>query len=83
MTNSGERVTDVGCTEDKLTVNKTDGCSISMPLAWCLCLLHATPRERDNWEIVGAGICQRLKMTLVWRSHFLKHHLPGKEGLSD
>lgn len=42
MTNSGERVTDVGCTEDKLTVNKTDGRSISMPLAWCLCLLHAT-----------------------------------------
>lgn len=56
MSNSSERVTDVGCTEGKLTVNKTDGCSISMPLAWCLFLLHATPRERDNWEIVGAGI---------------------------
>ena len=58
MTNSGERVTDVGYTEDKLTVNKTDGRSISMPLAWWLYLLHATPRERDNWEIVGAGIGQ-------------------------
>jgi hypothetical protein len=45
MSNSGERVTDVGCREGKLTVNKTDGCSISMPLAWCLCLLHATPRR--------------------------------------
>jgi len=67
-----------GPEEDKLTVNKTDGRSISMPLAWCLCLLHATPRERDNWEIVGAGIGQILMRSSVWRAYFVKHHLPGK-----
>jgi hypothetical protein len=55
MVNSGERVTDVHCTEDKLTVDLADGSSISVPLAWYPLLLHATPRERDNWTIAGAG----------------------------
>ena len=55
MVNSGERVTDVHCTEDKLTVDLADGRSISVPLAWYPLLLHATPRERDNWTIAGAG----------------------------
>jgi hypothetical protein len=55
MANSGERVTDVACTEDNLIVDLADGRSISVPLAWYPLLLHATPRERDNWEIAGAG----------------------------
>jgi hypothetical protein len=55
MVNSGECVTDVHCTEDKLTVDLSDGRSISVPLAWYPLLLHATPRERDNWTIAGAG----------------------------
>lgn len=55
MANSGERVTDVSCTEDKLVVDLADGRAISVPLAWYPRLLHATPRERDNWEIAGAG----------------------------
>ena len=55
MVNSGDRVADVHCTEDKLTVDLADGRSISVPLAWFPLLLHATPRERDNWTIAGAG----------------------------
>lgn len=55
MANSGERVTDVACTEDKLIVDLADGRSISVPLAWYPRLLHASPRERDNWEFAGAG----------------------------
>jgi hypothetical protein len=55
VVNSGERVTDVACTEDKLIVDLADGRSISVPLAWYPRLLHATPRERDYWEIAGAG----------------------------
>jgi hypothetical protein len=55
MANSGERVTDVACTDDKLIFDLADGRSISVPLAWYPRLLHATPRERDNWEIAGAG----------------------------
>ena len=55
MANPGERVIEVACTEDKLTVDLADGRSISVPLAWYPRLLHATPRERDNGEIAGAG----------------------------
>ena len=55
MANPGERVIEVACTEDKLIVDLADGRSISVPLAWYPRLLHATPRERDNWEIAGAG----------------------------
>ena len=55
MAYSGERVTDVACTEDKLIVDLADGRSISVPLAWYPRLLHATPQERDNWDIAGAG----------------------------
>jgi hypothetical protein len=55
MANPGERVTDVECTEDKLTVDLADGRSISVPLAWYPRLLHATSQERLNWEIAGAG----------------------------
>jgi hypothetical protein len=55
MANPGERVIEVSCTEDKLTVELADGRSISVPLAWYPRLLHATPVERDNWEIAGAG----------------------------
>jgi hypothetical protein len=55
MANSGERVIEVACTEDKLIVDLADGRSISVPLAWYPRLLHATPLERDNWQIAGAG----------------------------
>jgi hypothetical protein len=55
MANPGERVIEVACTEDKLVVDLADGRSISVPLAWYPRLLHATPHQRDNWQIAGAG----------------------------
>ena len=55
MVNSDECVKGVHSTKDKLTVDLADGRSISVPLAWSPLLLHATPRERDIWTIVGAG----------------------------
>ena len=55
MANPGERVIEVACTEDKLIVDLADGRSISVPLAWYPRLLHATPLERGNWRIAGAG----------------------------
>ena len=45
----------VTVSEDALTVNLSDGRVISTPLAWYPRLVHATPQERDNWELVGAG----------------------------
>jgi len=55
MANPGERVVDLACTEDKLVVDLADRRSISVPLAWYPRLLHATPLERENWQIAAAG----------------------------
>ena len=45
----------VGVSYDAITVELTDGRSISVPLAWFPRLLHGTPKERRNWRLVGAG----------------------------
>jgi len=59
MTNSdikpGEGVKDVHFTEDTLSVDMVDGRTITVPLAWYPRLLHATPEQRKNWQISGAG----------------------------
>lgn len=52
---AGEAIQGVRVSEDTLTVDLADGRSISVPLAWYPRLLHATPAQRANWEIVGAG----------------------------
>ena len=49
----GERVKDVHLTEDSLSVDLMDGRTIIVPLAWYPRLLHATPEQRNNWEICG------------------------------
>ena len=41
--------------EDSLTAQLSDGRTISAPLAWYPRLAHATPKERDNWEIHAGG----------------------------
>jgi hypothetical protein len=51
----GERVKDVHFTEDTLSVDLFDGRTITVPLAWYPRLLHATPTQRNNWEICGGG----------------------------
>jgi hypothetical protein len=51
----GERVKDVSFTEDALSVDLIDGRTIIVPLAWYPRLLHATPEQRNNWEICGGG----------------------------
>jgi hypothetical protein len=55
MANPGERIIHVHCSDNALVVSLADGRSISAPLAWYPRLLHATPAERDTWEIAGAG----------------------------
>ena len=52
---SGERVRDVHCTEDTLSVDLIDGRTIIVPLAWYPRLLYALPEQRANWEICGGG----------------------------
>lgn len=45
----------VTVTEDTLTVDLSDGRTVSVPLAWFPRLLHASPLERKNWRLIGKG----------------------------
>lgn len=51
----GIRVKDARCTDDELIVRLLDGRTISVPLAWYPRLLNATPEQRANWQLAGAG----------------------------
>ncbi len=46
---------DVSLTDDKLSVDLSDGRSISVPIAWFPRLLHSSERERNNWRLIGNG----------------------------
>jgi hypothetical protein len=46
---------DVRTTEDTLTVDLSDGRTISVPLGWYPRLEHASPGERADWRLVGKG----------------------------
>ena len=52
---AGERVMDVRVTDDTISVDLYDGRTITVPLAWYPRLLHATPAQRANWRVAGAG----------------------------
>ncbi|MDI6799660.1 MAG: DUF2442 domain-containing protein [Actinomycetota bacterium] len=41
--------------EDTLTVDLSDGRTISVPLAWFPRLMHSTLKERSNWRLIGKG----------------------------
>lgn len=42
-------------TNDTLRVDLSDGRTVSVPLAWFPRLLHASPKERNNWRFIGKG----------------------------
>ena len=46
---------EVSVTDDELTVLLADGRKISVPLAWFPRLLHATAKQRENFELLGDG----------------------------
>lgn len=45
----------VQITKDTLSVDLSDGRTISVPLEWFPRLVHATPKERNNWRLIGKG----------------------------
>ncbi len=49
------RAESITVTEDTLTVDLSDGRTISVPLAWFPRLLHASAVERVNWRLIGKG----------------------------
>ncbi|MBW4582493.1 MAG: DUF2442 domain-containing protein [Tildeniella nuda ZEHNDER 1965/U140] len=42
-------------TDEKLTVDLVDGRSLIVPLSWYPRLLHASHKERQNWQLLGEG----------------------------
>lgn len=46
---------DVKVTDDTLSVDLGDGRTISVPLAWFPRLVNGTPKERNNWRLIGRG----------------------------
>ncbi|MCZ8043292.1 MAG: DUF2442 domain-containing protein [Beijerinckiaceae bacterium] len=49
------RVQNVRCTDDRLIVDLTDGRELSVPMRWYPRLQNATPAQRADWELAGAG----------------------------
>jgi hypothetical protein len=47
--------TGVAVTDDTLTIDLSDGRTVSVPLAWYPRLLHATSEERSCWRFVAQG----------------------------
>jgi hypothetical protein len=45
----------VDITDEALTVELSDGRTVSTPVAWYPRLLHATTKERADWEFIGKG----------------------------
>ena len=47
---------DVACSNEALQVTLADGREISVPLEWYPRLLDATPKDRNNWMLIGGGL---------------------------
>ncbi|NOT63513.1 MAG: DUF2442 domain-containing protein [Acidobacteria bacterium] len=47
--------TNVDISDDKLTVELSDGRTLAVPLSWFPRLLHSSQTERQNWEVFGDG----------------------------
>ncbi len=46
---------DISITEDTLSVQLSDGRSLTVPLAWFPRLLHADKKEKENYRLIGKG----------------------------
>jgi hypothetical protein len=55
VTGAISAATNVVVTDDTLTVDLSDGRTISVPLAWYPRLAHGTPEERAKWRLIGRG----------------------------
>ena len=46
----------VTVSDEALTVDLSDGRTITVPLGWSPRLSHGSPTERANWRLVGGGM---------------------------
>jgi hypothetical protein len=52
---SEPRIIKLKVTRDSITAQLADGRTVSVPLAWSWRLSEATPKQRNNFEIMGNG----------------------------
>ncbi len=55
VANDSPRIQAVNVTEDEIVAHLVDGRVISVPLAWSWRLSEATPAQRANFRLIGAG----------------------------
>jgi hypothetical protein len=48
-------IQDIRVTPDEIIAHLADGRVISVPVAWSWRLSEATPAQRANWRLIGAG----------------------------
>ena len=49
------RASSVRVSADTLTLDLSDGRTLSVPIAWYPRLAHATDAERNSWRLIGGG----------------------------
>mgnify|MGYP001800505007 CR=1 FL=1 len=49
------KIQTIEITDDTLSVDLSDGRTISVPLAWYPRLLHGSVAERNNWRLISTG----------------------------
>jgi len=49
------KIQTIEITDDTLSVDLSDGRTISVPLAWYSRLLHSSVNERNSWRLIGSG----------------------------
>lgn len=49
------KIQTIEITDDTLSVDLSDGRTISVPLAWYPRLLHGSVEERNSWRLIGSG----------------------------
>src|SRR5436190_14829277 len=55
LTKAEAKAQNVSVNDDTLAIDLSVGRSVSAPLAWFPRLLHATPDERNHWQLIGIG----------------------------
>ena len=55
MSSKKENLKAISFSEDAIILHFSDGRKVSTPLAFYPRLLHATPKQRAKWEIIGAN----------------------------
>ncbi len=49
------RANNIEVSEEALTLELVDGRTVSVPIAWYPRLFHGTPKQRNNWRLIGTG----------------------------